>query len=929
MRLGDRFGRYVIEGLLGAGGMGEVYRAYDEVLHRRVALKVLRADREGIDDAGAGVRRVLREARMAASLDHPNVVAIHDVGEHEGTSFLVMELVNGRSLRTLVGADVASSERLRWLADAARALAAAHRAGLVHRDVKPENVLLRDDGVIKVLDFGIARATVLGASHAAAGPVPTGVSPAAWTGGARDGESSVAGTPAYMAPEQIRGESLDARVDQFAWGVMAYELLTGHLPWTCDAATLLTAVLTQAPPPLDPSSMGVTPAVTLSISRAMRKRREERFASMEELLVSMGLAAASEATASAVIAHLPATSSPELASAPTEMATRSAGSLAVPARSTTPSRVRKARVAVALAGATAAIGVTSWFALRPHDGARVAHAPAPATAAPAALAAPLVFRPVEVHRLTFDTGCEEFPALTPDGHVVVFDATFGDDTHLVALDLATGARRTLTHEAGWQYAAQVSPDGTRVAYFADSHGDRGTYLVPLDGSAPPQRIRSGGARPTWTPDGKGLWTRTDAGAARIEVASGEVTRELPAPETGRLIRVNELADGRVLGFVLNDDNLASLGLFEYTALGTAAPFVATSMDEAFAVTRDGSQVLFSKVLPTDQVELWHVGSKGGTASSVGENAVQPTKGLSIAGDRIVWSTCRTQTLLSVLRSTPAKKQELHAESLFPLSEWEDLGSVGIPGDASRLVVLSNRTGRRQPWVVGVAGSPEARMLPTGELEPANLAVSPDGHWLAFEALGRGICVIPLDGSAPPRALTLGIADRSPTFSHDGGTLYFETAGTSGRRAIGALAVTAGPETRPRIVLDGAVQPAASPVDDRLAYVEQVAEGDGGRPRLLDVATGSSRPLSPALGPNAHPGMAWSPDGSRFAIADGPQRIVEVDSARGTVLRRYSGPDTIDGMTYLGPDIVTVRGIWGGDLWAARDASADASPAGAP
>ena len=129
MEPGERVGRYVIEALLGVGGMGEVYRAYDEVLRRRVAIKLLRTDVGDPSDGASSVRRVLREARMAASLEHPNVVAIHDVGEHGETSFIVMELIKGRSLRSLVGADVPVTERLRWLFDAARALAAAHRAG--------------------------------------------------------------------------------------------------------------------------------------------------------------------------------------------------------------------------------------------------------------------------------------------------------------------------------------------------------------------------------------------------------------------------------------------------------------------------------------------------------------------------------------------------------------------------------------------------------------------------------------------------------------------------------------------------------------------------------------------------------------------------------------------------------------------------------
>src|SRR5262249_32521673 len=143
---GTKIDRYVVEEPIGEGGMGRVYRARDEKLRRRVALKVLHVE--------GAVTRVLREARAAAALNHPNAVAVFDVGEHEGDPYIAMELVSGCALRAYVESRARPvSERIRWLVDVARALAAAHRAGLVHSDIKPDNVMLRDDGVIKVLDF--------------------------------------------------------------------------------------------------------------------------------------------------------------------------------------------------------------------------------------------------------------------------------------------------------------------------------------------------------------------------------------------------------------------------------------------------------------------------------------------------------------------------------------------------------------------------------------------------------------------------------------------------------------------------------------------------------------------------------------------------------------------------------------------------------
>ena len=280
MRLqpGDSFERYTIETLLGEGGMGEVYRARDTRLHRRVALKVLRKTRGADADGwGTATARILREARAAAALSHPNTVAIYDVSEHDGLPFLAMELVEGTPLRAYVGADVPQSSRLRWLIDVACALAAAHRAGLVHRDVKPENVMLRTDGVIKVLDFGIACRLRVASEAAVTHPegaitTVTGVT----------GPGVLVGTPAYMAPEQIRGEDLDGRADQFSWGVMAHELLSGRLPFGPgrDALGIIAAVLGELPPPL----REVPEVIAVVVERALSKRREDRFASMDEII---------------------------------------------------------------------------------------------------------------------------------------------------------------------------------------------------------------------------------------------------------------------------------------------------------------------------------------------------------------------------------------------------------------------------------------------------------------------------------------------------------------------------------------------------------------------------------------------------------------------------------------------------------------------
>ncbi|HLM71099.1 MAG TPA: serine/threonine-protein kinase, partial [Polyangiaceae bacterium] len=271
---GDKFDRYTIEELLGEGGMGVVYRALDAKLERKVALKVLRSAKSDADTWGRAVARMLREARAAAALSHPNAVGIYDVGEHDGTPYLAMELIEGAPLRSRIGADIPLSTRLRWLADVARALSAAHRAGLVHRDIKPENILLRSDGVIKVLDFGIARSLRLSSEDpngAPSRPIST-----------LTDQATLVGTPAYMAPEQIRGDAIDGRADQFSWGVLAYELLSGKLPFGAgrDAVGMLASVLTEREPPL----INGPEAVAAVVHRALSKSPDDRFASMDDVL---------------------------------------------------------------------------------------------------------------------------------------------------------------------------------------------------------------------------------------------------------------------------------------------------------------------------------------------------------------------------------------------------------------------------------------------------------------------------------------------------------------------------------------------------------------------------------------------------------------------------------------------------------------------
>lgn len=269
---GTRLGTYEILGPLGAGGMGEVYRARDLRLGRDIALKVLPAEVAGDADRLA---RFEREARTVAALNHPAIVVLHSIDEAGGTRFLTMELVEGRSLDAEVADGALATARVVAIGLAlAEALQVAHERGIVHRDLKPANVMLTPDDRVKVLDFGLAKATPTGPGGDESQDTTESLSLSA-TG-------HVVGTVPYMSPEQLRGEPVDARTDLFALGVLLYELASGARPFTgWTVADLTSAILRDPPPPLPaPVGAGDLEAV---IFRCLRKRPEERFASAAEV----------------------------------------------------------------------------------------------------------------------------------------------------------------------------------------------------------------------------------------------------------------------------------------------------------------------------------------------------------------------------------------------------------------------------------------------------------------------------------------------------------------------------------------------------------------------------------------------------------------------------------------------------------------------
>ena len=282
-----RIGRFRVRSVLGRGGMGIVYRAEDETLGRQVALKLLRPD-VGAADGGRGGRRLAGEAQSLARLSHPNVVAVFDVGEHEGQRFIAMEYVEGQTLREWLRAPREVGDILEIFTQAGRGLAAAHAVGLVHRDFKPDNVLVGSDGRARVLDFGLARPPGAVDGEGSEPPaLEAGADPLA-TSLTREG--ALLGTPAYMAPEQHLGDAADARSDQFAFCVALFESLVGERPFVSrDLRSLSLAIVGGKRRAIAAGPHGEIPAhVRAVLERGLQVDPSARFPDMETLLAALG-----------------------------------------------------------------------------------------------------------------------------------------------------------------------------------------------------------------------------------------------------------------------------------------------------------------------------------------------------------------------------------------------------------------------------------------------------------------------------------------------------------------------------------------------------------------------------------------------------------------------------------------------------------------
>ena len=443
----ERIGHYRLVSQLGAGGMGVVYRAEDERLGRPVAVKLLPA--HALDDDIAR-QRFRNEARTLCRLNHPNVATLYDFGEDNGTDYLVMELISGETLQRLLGSGpLAIPQLLSFGIQISRGLAAAHDLGIIHRDLKPGNVIVTADGHLKILDFGLAKQVY--AKGVAASQLVTDI---AVTGG-------VTGTVPYMAPEQLRGEVPDPRIDIYSAGVVLYEMATGGLPFQDQGAMLIDAILNRDPAPPSSVNPNVPPALDFIILKALDKDPAHRYQTARDL--------------AADLERMTAGRIPLPASRPTRLMRRSGG-------------IAAAVAAVALL----LIGV--WLGTRRNG------------------AAP---RRAEFVQLTHFTDAAGAPAISPDGRMIAYlrgSYRFGTSgqspVQLWVQMLPNGQPTRLTHNEQGKNWPSFSLDGSQIVYSAVEQGFFwNSWTVPVFGGEP-SRFMLNGSGVSWIDDSTLLYAMT-------------------------------------------------------------------------------------------------------------------------------------------------------------------------------------------------------------------------------------------------------------------------------------------------------------------------------------------------------------------------------------------------------------------------------------
>ncbi len=798
---GTRLGPYEIVAPLGAGGMGEVYRARDTRLGREVAVKVLPP---GFASDADRLRRFEQEARATAALEHPNILAIHDIGTHEGQPYLVAELLKGESLRERLQAGALPVTKAVDLAvQVASGLAAAHAGGIVHRDLKPENLFVTPDGRLKILDFGLAK---LGPGPGEKQPTQAATASVGTTPGA------VLGTVGYMSPEQVRGEPADHRSDLFALGAILYEMVSGLPAFSGDTRVdTMSAILHADPAAFETVGAPVPPALERIVRHCLEKSPAERFQSARDLAF--------------YLAQLSGTSSAERA-----------------ALAPLPPRPSSRRRLVVGGGAVALLAL---LALAGAIGRRTAPHTVPSFS-----------------QLTYRQGGTGTARFTADGETVVYFASWDDAPERLYLK-RPDAPDALPLELPAAYHFAVSRQG-EVALVVPPEPGMGPYYsgvlarAPLAGGAP-REVISRVSAVDWAPDGSDLVVvRNLGGRRRLELPPGKVLFETaghisaprvspdgklvafldhpePYDDRGSVVVVDRSGKWRRLTEVYNSASGLAWSPGGDEIWYTAEPpgfsrslYAVTTSGRVRLLLRAPGDLVLEDVSPSGRVVLaredLHVGTLVGTVGEPGEKDLSWLGGCFLAdisadGKSVLFtegSSFFGADYAVCLRRTdgspPVVLGKGYAYALSPDGAWA-LASLPSPeaplqllptgpGEAREIELpgLSHRAAKFFPdgrsllvegyeprrgsrlYRLGLDGRPRHAVTPEGELGSmgATFTISPDGRWIATTAAAPGVWLYPIEGGERRKLNVLAEPSFPVRWSADGRAVLVTELGNPAR-----------------------------------------------------------------------------------------------------------------------------------------------------
>ncbi len=785
---GTRLGPYEIVAPLGAGGMGEVYRARDERLGRDVAIKVLPAS---FTADAERLRRFEHEARAAGALNHPGITAVFDVGTHEGAPFVVEELLEGETLRSaLAGGRLPTRKAVDYAIQVARGLAAAHEKGIVHRDLKPENIFVTRDGRAKILDFGLAKLTGAG-DVTAATSLPTAT---------KDTQpGALVGTLAYMSPEQVRGQPADARSDIFSFGVILHEMLSGTRPFRGDsAADTMSAILREDPPDLSATNRNVSPGLERVVRHCLEKNPEQRFHSAHDLAFDLEALSTASTPGTAVSPtslrrRLPRGALPALVGLAALLLGLLAGWFLAKPSPVPPVSYKRLtfRRGLVVSARFAPDGQTIVYAAR-WDGAPRPQLFSTRTESPESLALALpegrvvsISRSGEMLILRSRRWLSGFATVGTLAQAAISgsaardlledvgDADWAPDGASLAVVRAPGRRyrlevpvgKVLYETAGWISHPRVSPKGDAVAFldhpiFGD---DRGS--VALLDTAGHRKALAGDwfsvQGVAWSASGEEIWfTAAPGGTSRALYAvtpSGRQRQVAAVPGGMRLQDISR--DGRVL-FVRDNERAGLLGLLP----GESEPRDLSGLDWSLGaiLSADGKTLVY-----TEQ------GEGGGAGYSVYLRRLDGSPAVRLGeGDAMALSTDGKYVLSSPVQTSPRQMVLLPAGAgeprALPRDAISHTSATFLP-DGRRILFVGYEPGRpRRVFVQDLDGGAPRAVTPEGV---RGTVVSPDGRGVVVRDPREDFSLHPLEGGSPRPIVGLQRDERALRFSSDGRLLY--------------------------------------------------------------------------------------------------------------------------------------------------------------